>query len=194
MPPVTDLRDTRVLIPRTRRALEGIAAAGSGFDPTTYGDDAVNSAVADSIANLLLYSGSFFGATLEVVERDDHYQSPIAWRTSRELTEAEASLVALQAALDHVYVTLVATKQSETIRNEGQEWSYTISANVLSERLKGIRADRDRALDAIAGQNAGMEDWISWIQARDAETSAMIEPYVDGSSTGGQLLDPRGFY
>lgn len=192
MPPVTDLKDTRVLIPRTRRALEGIAALGSAT--AEYSDDAVNAAVADSIANLLLYSGSFFGKELEVVERDEAYLAPIAWQTSEQLTEPEASLVALQAALDHVYRELSITKGSETIRNEGQEWSYAISAGVLTERLRGLRADRDRALERIATADAGMEDWISFIEARDARVSALIEPYVQGSGYGGQQLDPRGFY
>lgn len=194
MDPVTDLRDTRVLIPRTRRALEGIQAAGSGFDSSTFADDAVNSAVADSIANILLYKGDFFGATLEVVERDETYMAPIAWRTSRELTEAEASLVAIQAALDYVYITLVGTKQSETIRNEGQEWSYSFSATVLADRLKALRADRDRALAAIEAQHGQMEDWVSFIQARDAYVSSLVEPWVHPSGVGGQRLDPRGFY
>lgn len=194
MDPVTDLRDTRVLIPRTRRALEGIQAAGSGFDPSTFDDEAMNAAVADSIANILLYKGDFFGAQLEVVERDESYLAPIAWRTSRQLTEPEASLVAIQAALDYVYITLVGTKQSQTIRNEGQEWSYSLSANVLSERLKSLREDRDRALAAIEAQHGQLEDWVSFIQARDAYVSSLIEPWVNASGVGGQRLDPRGFY
>lgn len=193
MPPVTDLRDTRVLIPRTRRALEGIEAAGSGFDATTFADEAVNAAVADAIANLLLHTGSFFGKTLEVVERDVNYMAPIAWRTSAELTEPEASLVALQAALDHVYLTLVATKTSETIRNEGQEWSWSISAQVLAERLKGLRADRDHAIEILSSTGYATEAWVSFIEARDSYVSALIEPYTSGSGRGGQLLDPRGF-
>ena len=193
MPPVTDLRDTRVLIPRTRRALEGLSVGGSGFSDDTYGDETINAAVADAIASLLLYTGSFFGKELEVVERDAEYMAPVAWRTSEELTEPEASLVAIQAALDHVYMTLVGTKQSETIRNEGQEWSYTISAQVLSERLKGLRADRDRALAAIEAAGASMEAWYSFIEVRDARVSALVEPYVSGGVSSGQQLDPRGF-
>lgn len=191
MPPVTDLRDTRVLIPRARRALEGLSAEGSAT--STYSDDQVNGAVADAIARVLLYSGDLLGHTLEVVERDDYYMAPIAWRTSGELTEQEQVLIATQAALDHVYTSLVETKTSQTIRNEGQEWSYSISAGALTERLKGLREDRDRALEVIASQNQIDEDWISFVQARDARVSAIIEPYVDGNDTGGQQLDPRGF-
>lgn len=192
MDAVTDPRDTRVLIPRVRRALEG-TASGSGFDPSTFSDEAMNAAVADSIANLLLYTGSFFGHQLEVVERDDFYLAPIAWRTDVALSEAEASLVALQAALDHVYTTLVATKTSETIRNEGQEWSYSISAQVLAERLKGLRGDRDKALDVLSASEAMPEAYYSFIATRDARMSVLIEPWVHEGSSSGQQLDPRGF-
>jgi hypothetical protein len=193
MEAVTDPRDTRVLIPRTRRALEGIEAAGSGFNPSTFSDEAMNAAVADSIANLLLYTGSFFGHQLEVVARDEFYLAPIAWRTSEALTEPEASLVALQAALDFVYVTLVGEKTSQTIRNEGQEWSWTTSAQVLAERLKGLRADRDRAIDVLSTDGAMPEAYFSFLEVRDARVSALIEPWLHGGSQYGQQLDPRGF-
>jgi hypothetical protein len=192
MDPVTDARDTRVLIPRTRRALEGIEA-GSGFNPATFSDEAVNAAVADSIANLLVYTGSFFGHQLEVVERDDFYMAPVAWRTSEALTEPEASLVAIQAALDYVYMSLVGEKTSQTIRNEGQEWSWATSANVLSERLKGLRADRDLAIEALSASQQMPEAYYSFLEVRDARVSALIEPWVYGAGIGGQELDPRGF-
>lgn len=190
---VTDLRDTRVLIPRTRRALEGLTAAGSGFSTSTYDDDTVNAAVADAIASLLLYTGSFFDKRLEVVERDEHYMAPIAWRTSEELTEPEQALVAIQATLNHVYVSLVGQKQAETIRKGDEEWTWSISASVLSERLKGLRADRDRALEQIAASGVALESYYSFIAERDGAISALIEPYVGASNQYGQQLDPRGF-
>lgn len=192
MDPVSDLRDTRVMIPRVRRALEGVAA-GSGFNPSTYGDEAVNALVADSIANLLLYTGSFFGHQLEVTARDTMYSAPIAWRTSEELTEPEQALVALQAALDHVYVTLVSEKTSESFRKGDQEWSWTSSASVVGERLKSLRADRDRALEMLQSSQAMPEAYISFIEARDAQVSALIEPWVHGAGYGGQHIDTRGF-
>lgn len=188
---VTDLKDTRVLIPKTRRALLG--PQGSGFIDTDLSDDETNAIIADAIGNVILHGGSLFGHELQVVARDAAYLAPVAWQTDSELTEAEQALIVTQAALDYFYTNVASVaKTSERIQNEGQEWEWSISAQAVSERLKQLRADRDAALAAL-GKGAVSEDWVSFIQARDSYVSALIEPWVDGNNIGGLQLDARGF-
>lgn len=195
MAPVTDLRDTRVLIPRVRRTLEGPIGTGSANSSASdLTDDQVNAIVADAVANVILYTGGLFGHQLTVVERDDVYQSPIAWLVDPQLSEDEGSIITAQSALDFFFNDLKALKVSQTIRNEGQEWSYSLSANALVEYLKNLREGRDRAIERIIDSTPGLEGWASFLAVRDGVTSALIEPYIDlGAGAGGQFLDPRGF-
>lgn len=189
--PVDDLRDTRVLIPRVRRALLGPDTPASGT-PGTWTDDQVNAIIADAIADIILYSGGdVFGHTLEVVERDEQYMAPIAWRTDTPLTEAEASLVAAQAALNHYLRQAENLKTSERIADEGQEWEYTIAASVVTERIRALREDRDRALEVLQADRSVSEAWINTLAERDALTDALIEPWTRSPYAG--LADPRGF-
>lgn len=196
MNPVTDPRDTRVLIPRVRRAIEGPDSV-SGSAAVAAGnltDDQVNAVVADAIAGVIFYSEGLFGHTLEVAERDAVYMAPTAWLVDPELTDAEATVIVAQAALDHFYIFAKGLKVSEEITDEGQTWRYSLSAQSLSDQIKGLRADRDRALEILLNEGIELsDDWISTIAERDAQTSAMIEPWVGGYGYGGQQLDPRGF-
>lgn len=192
----TDLRDTRVLIPRVRRAIEGPTAVTGSAAVAEGGltDDQVNAVIADAIASIIFYSEGLFGHTLEVSERDPDYLAPIAWLIDPALSDAEATVIAAQAALDHFYSFAKGLKVSEEITDEGQTWSYTISAQSLSDQIKGLRDDRDRALDILLASGIkAADDWISTIALRDQQTSAMIEPWVGGYGYGGQTLDPRGF-
>lgn len=193
--PVLDLRDTRVLIPRTRRALEGPHASASGA-ATSYTDGEVNAMVADAIADILLYSGAdgeVFGHQLEVTARDNYYSAPTAWRTSEQLSEPEVSLIVAQAALTHFTTTLKTLKTSERIADEGQEWEYQIAASVLTEQIKALRADRDRAIEILKGENVITEEYVNFLEVRDAATASLIEPYSTQAGVGGQQRDPRGF-
>jgi hypothetical protein len=187
-----------------RRTLEGPQALGSGVGGSELGDDAINGVIADAVANLILFTGGLFGHTLEVTERDEAYMAPSAWRVDPELSEAEASLVALQAALDYFFFALKGMKVSETIKDEATEWSYSVSANALTEFLKLLRSQRDQLIGAI-NQGQGLEAWINLLAVRDAVTTAAIEPYsmtgADlhfdtslGAGRGGMLMDPRGFF
>lgn len=191
---VTDLRDTRVLIPRTRRALLGPHASGSGAVANVYSDEEVNAIVADAIADIILYSGGeVFGHQLEVVERDDWYMAPIAWQTDTPLTEAEGSLIVTQAALNECLRQAESLKTSERIADEGQEWEYQIAASVVTERIKALREDRDKALTILQGDNSVSDAYINFLSVRDSYTAALIEPWSTNSGRGGQQLDPRGF-
>lgn len=187
--PVTDPADVRVLIPRVRRALVG--PQGSGFVTSDLNDSDTTAVIADAIADVILYTGSVFGKELEVTERDNYYQSPIAWRTSQALEEHEASVIVLQAALNYIFRLLETLKTSETIRNEGQEWSYTISSQALAERVKELRAARDAALQRVELSGGGVEAWVNLLLVRDQYTDALIEPWIQ-SGGGGQLLVAAG--
>src|SRR4051794_8375133 len=96
--PVTDLRDTRVLIPRVRRGLEGAEVASPSIE-----DDGINGIIADAVANVILLTGGLWGHQLEVVTRDSEYMAPTAWLVDPQLSEAEGSLIVIQAQLDFLY-------------------------------------------------------------------------------------------
>lgn len=195
---VTDLRDTRVLIPRLRRALQGPHASGSAVPGNSLSDDEVNAIAADAIGDLILYSGSetVFGHRLEVVERDPYYMAPVAWRTDGELTDAEIAVIVAQAALTYYGIFLNTLKTAETIQDEGQTWTYEIGASVLTERIKGLRSDRDRALEILAGKHLVSDTYVNYLAVRDSWTDALIEPFTrhpgGGFGAGGGLeTDPR---
>lgn len=196
MTPVTDERDTRVLIPRVRRAIEGPDAPTGSAAVAAGGltDDQVNAAIADAIAGISFYSEGLFGHELIVAERDPDYLAPIAWLIDPALSAPEETVIVAQAALDHFFNTAKGMVVSQEITDEGQTWKWSKSASMLTDQLKSLREDRDRALDLIAQAGISLaDDWISTIAMRDAQTSAIIEPWVGGGGLGGQTLggDPR---
>src|SRR5688500_9923087 len=133
--------DIRVLVPRVRRRLEGAGA------PEVLTDDAIKDLVADALSSILLYSGSIFGKTLDVAERDAN-NVPTEYTTSDELTLQEGAVVAAQAALDHFFFTFASLKTSERIADEAGSWEYARSATLLKDQLALLVKERDRALDA----------------------------------------------
>lgn len=189
MEPVTDLRDTRVLIPRLRRALDGPTAMSSGALSSTLSDEQLNAIGADAIGTVIFYSGSLFGAKLEVSARDDTYMSPTAWLTDPALTESQVTVVVSQAALDYFFNRLTTSesgKTAETIKDEATEWSWEVSAQTVVERLRQLRADRDRALEQLQEDDSETDaSWVSFIQTRDAVTSRLIEPWLTPGGAGG---------
>jgi hypothetical protein len=156
----------RVLIPRVRRAVEGVG------EPARLSDDEIKDIVADAIADVILFTGSAFEKTLAVVSYDTVTGYPAEYETSEELTLPEGSLIAIQAALTTVYIQLKEAKTSETIRDEGQEWSYTFSANVLRDRIKQLQDERNRALDSLTYSSVGFIDL--WYE-RDRQASMYLE-------------------
>lgn len=137
--------DIRVLVPRVRRAVEGIGT------PEDWTDDQMKDAVADAIADVILYTGGVFGKDLLVTERDEATNAPVEYATSAPLTLPEGSVIAYQAALTAVYTQMQDVKVQETIRDEGAEWSYSLSATLLRDRISQLQAARDLALEALAG-------------------------------------------
>lgn len=192
MPVAESLSDTRVLIPRVRRRLEGPASV-SGSAAVAAGaltDEQVNALIADAIAGVIFYSGGLFGHTLVVEERDPDYLAPIAWSVDPELTEPEAVVIDAQAALDYFFQFTRGMKTSEEISDEGQTWSWTKSAALLQEQFKSLRDARDAAIAQLSADNPNLESWTNFLAVRDAQTDAIIEPWLYGGG-GGQYLDPR---
>lgn len=192
MPPVTDLRDTRVLIPRVRRALQGPHASGSAAVGNDLSDEETNALIADALADIILYGGgeNVFGHKLEVAARDDVYMAPIAWQTDTPLTEYEGSVVVAQAALNWYLNYAQQVKTSEKIADEGQSWEYEIAATVITQQIKALREDRDRALDMLKGQRVVTDDYVNFLQERDYKTDVLIEPWANGGGRGGQEFCP----
>lgn len=190
---VEDLRDTRVLIPRVRRGLEGAIGTGSAAaNASQFNDDQVNALIADAISNCILYTGGLFGHQIIVTQREDAgYRAPVAWMVDPELTEEEASIIVAQAQLDYFFFALKELKVSETIKDEATEWSYQLSANALTEYLKNLRKTRDEALDRLTEKAGPVEAWESFLAVRDVGTAAAIEPWTIPGGMGGQQLDPR---
>lgn len=176
--------DIRVLVPRVRRRLEGAGA------PAELSDDAVKDLVADSLSSILLYTGSVFGKTLDVAERDEN-NIPIEYTTSDELTLQEGTVVAAQAALDHFFFQFAALKVSEKISDEAGGWEYARSASLLKAQLELLVKERDRALDALAGSAGALDSYVSYLAVRDVETSRLVEPWVEGGGIGGLGVDFR---
>lgn len=191
-PAVTDPRDTRTLIPRLRRAIEGPTGDGSILS-----DPQVNAIGADAIASVIFYSGSLLGSELEVSERDTQYMSPIAWVTSPALTDVQATAIVSQAALDYWFTQLSSIsggKTAQEIADESTKWSWEISPQSIVERLRQLRADRDAALEALLKQGEALDsDYISYISVRDNWTSRLIEPWVENGSTAQGGLNPLEF-
>lgn len=190
MTPVTDLTDIRVMIPRMRRALDGPQASSSASVSSTLDDTQITSVIADAIAEVIFYSSSAFGKTLDVVERDPVYLAPIVWKTSEPLTEPEITVITAQGALTYVYNSLTGLKTSETTKEADREWAWSISASALAERVKDLRVQRDKAIELLTSQNVIAEDWVNTLNVRDAYTDLLIEPYL---STGGYLPSGQEF-
>jgi hypothetical protein len=185
---VTDLSDTRVLIPRIRRAIEPPRSTEPELQ-----DSQINAIAADSIAAVIFYSGSLFGKKLEVAERDTKYQAPIAWKTDVPLEETEITAIAAQAALDYFYSFLSTgetAKTAETIADEASNWSWEKSPQALVERLRQLKADRDLAIEVLEQESdASLVEWASFIGERDELTARIVEPWVKGE--GPIYNDPR---
>jgi hypothetical protein len=185
---VTDQRDVRVMIPRVRRAIDGPSAVSPLSPSTTLNDDEVEALIADAVANIILNTGSAFGHTLEVSARDPFYLAPTAWIVDPEFTEAEGSVVVAEAALTFYFHKFQELKVQEEISDEGQTWSWQISASLVRDQMKMLQDARDRALEVVM-QSSGLnlDSYVSYIEVRDRATSLYIEPWIaDNGGIGGQ--------
>lgn len=167
---MADPADIRVLIPRVRRAVEGVG------QPQVLSDDQVKDLVADAIANLILFTGGVFDKQLLVTSTDDTTGAPAEYATDKPLTLAEGSVVAYEAALAHCFFLLRDLKTQETIRDEGGEWSYALSPNLLRDHIKYLQDQRDRAL-AETGSAQTAVAWVEHVHHRDAHVMHFLGAY-----------------
>lgn len=178
--------DIRVMVPRVRRSLEG---AGT---PAGLTDDAIKDVVADACADVMLYTGSLFGGQLVVTARDADSNAPTEYATEQELTLAQQSVIAAQAALNYFFFLFAGMKVSETIQDEGSQWSYDLSPSLLVEQMRMLQKARDSAIDAITEQDrAAYDTYISFLSIRDRETTRLAEPWAARLPVGGAEVDER---
>lgn len=174
-----ELNNIRVLIPQTRRAIDGPTAIASGAVSTTLDDDQVKNLIADSIAEIIFFTGGLFDHALQVAARDDVYNAPTEWTVDPPLEAHEAVVITTQAALNYLFHELRDMKVQESIRDEGQEWSYTLSTNLIRDHLKWLQQLRDRALEEV--QTPMPVFFVSMLHERDLAVAQAVEPYFLGA-------------
>jgi hypothetical protein len=183
--------NVEVMIPRTRRAIDGPMASGSASVASTLGDPEVALLIADAIADVIFYAGGVWGYSLSGAA-PDAYGAPTTFEVTPDLPLEHQTVVIAQAALNHFFHAMRDAKVAETIANEAQSWSWQKSATLLNEYFKMLREQRDRALElAVAEGGGGLEAYVSFIAVRDATTSAIIEPYVETALIGTGQVDYR---
>lgn len=170
---VADLTDLAVLIPWARRACEGPYGPPAG--KLSMPDAIVYPMIADACSEIILYSGSLFGHPLNVTARDPIAGYPTQWKTDTVLNQWESAVIICQLALDYWRFLFRDTKTSVSIANEGTQYSYTLSANVIGGYLKQLAADRDKALNGLREHNIVLDQWASIIRVRDPMTVPMLE-------------------
>jgi hypothetical protein len=164
--------DVRLVIPRVRRAIDGPTASSSAAVSSTLNDEAIKDLIADAISEVIWYAP----------ECD----------VTPDLSLPEQTVVVAQAALDYFWQVFRDMKVSERIANEAAQWEYTLSANLLAEQFKLLKANRDDALARILEDNPTLDVYASFLAVRDAEVAALIEPWtVEAGGVGGQQLDYR---
>ncbi len=178
-------QDVAELVPRVRRALEGPVPLATALT-----DDQILAWTADAIADVLLFTSGQWDHELVVTDRDPVGNFPTGWAVDPELSSAEESMVAAQAALTYVFHTFKDQKVSERIRNEGQEWEWAKSPNLLRDWMAMLRQQRDAALEGLLATNPVLARYASILQVRDSLASAYLEPWVAGGLGGGIQLVP----
>jgi len=168
-----DLTDLRVLVPRATRACEGPYGPPTGRP--SLADDVVYAMVADACAEIILFAGSLFGHQLLVKARDPIVGYPTEWQTDAMLTEWESAVVICQVGLDYWRFIFRDMRVSESIKNEGTEWSYQLSANVIRDYLTHLQAERDLALKGLRSWHWVADRYASNIRIRDQATVAILE-------------------
>lgn len=174
-------QDVREIVPRVRRAIEGPVAP-----PTPLADDALEAMAADALADIILLTVGTWGHTLDVSERSDADPPvPVHWTVTPGLSLQEESVVAAQAAITFFFHQVRDMKVSERIQNEGQEWEYSLSANLLRDQIKLLQEQRDAALNALKATHPALARYASILAVRDRVGAALLEPWTYGS--GGYL-------
>jgi hypothetical protein len=196
--PVTDVRDLRVLIPETRRAIDGPTATSSAAVSATLKDEEVLGLIADATAEVILMTGgsTTFGYQLVVVERDPFYMAPSEWMTDTPRDPNADVVIRAQAAINFFFQKVQNLKVQEEISDEGQTWSYEFSASLVRDQMKYLIEVRAQAIEMLSRLHAPLDSWVSLVAERDKMAAVYLEPYVQevgapvpymgiGAGTGG---------
>jgi hypothetical protein len=200
-----DLTDLYVLVPRARRKVEGPWGNANKRPPLT--DAELYAMIADACGDVVMLSGSFFHHELLVKERDPLGGYPTRWRTDTPLTEWETAIIAAQVALNYYFHVFNNMKISESIKNEGTEWTWSLSANLIRNYLNSLIDERDKAIAGLRINIPVLDRYASNIRVRDQATVAVLEWWagyfdvnVPGGLPGGQeaavvpvMYPPTGF-
>lgn len=182
--------DLHVLVPRARRYVEGPYGAPEGKPPLS--DTQLYEMCADGLGDILLAAGATWWNRLTVTTRDSTHGYPTGWATANVLEEWEAALITSQVALNYFFHLFIGFKTSVTIANEGTNYAYTLSANVLRDYIASLKAARDLGLAGLVKHHPTMDRYASNIRVRDPATVAALEwwstgPYDQaGGMPGGQ--------
>jgi hypothetical protein len=195
---VTDLRDLRVLIPETRRAIDGPTATSSAAVSASLTDVEVLGLIADATAEVILMTGgsTTFGYQLVVVERDPFYMAPIGWMTDKARDPNADVVIRAQAAINFYFQKVRDQKMKEDISDEGQSWSWEFSASLVRDQMQYLIGVRAQAIEMLSRLNAPLDSWVSLVANRDKMAAVYLEPYVEeigapvpyvgiGAGTGG---------
>jgi hypothetical protein len=100
---------------------------------------------------------------------------PTAWHTEVVLEEWEVSAITIQVALNYFFFLFRDLKTSETIKNEGTEWTYTIGVSAILGYLKDLQERRNLALKGLRSWHPPLDRYASNIRIRDQVTVATLE-------------------
>jgi hypothetical protein len=188
---VADLTDLLVLVPWAKRACEGPYGPPPGQSTLT--NDLLYPMVADACSEIILYSGSLFGHQLHVKSRDPTAGFPTGWRTDKVLNQWEGAVVICQVALDYLRFLYRDLKTTLSIKNEGTEYSYSMSPTIVAAWIKQLQSDRDKAIDGLRAHNVVLDQYASNIRVRDPATVAILEWWDTNEFDGvGSLGMPGG--
>lgn len=172
-------QNVTALIPRIRRALEGVNATDADLS-----DDAAKAVIADALADIILYTGGTFPHTLTVTDRDDTTEAPTEWEVDPALEIHEEGIVVAQAAINYLFFDLRNAKVQETISSEGESWTYASSANVVQKQLEMLMRMRDEALDQVRSEGVALDAFVSFVAVRDRTAAAIVEPWTSAGMLG----------
>ena len=187
IPAGPDLLDLQVVVPKARRKTEGPFGNPNGKRPLTNAE--VYNMVADATGELAMLGQGWWKNKLVVKTRDPQRGFPTEWQTEKMLSEYEAAIICAQVALDYYYQIFRDMKIAETISNEGTQWSFQVSANVLRNYLEGLKDEREKAIQGLRVNVPVMDKWASNIRVRDQATVAVLEwwDYNSPGISGGGL-------
>lgn len=176
--------DLRVLVPRARRYCEGPYGPAPGRQSLS--EQQLYEMVADGFSDIIMFAAGLFPRQIEVTQRDARVGFPIAWASDSVLEEWEASIIVTQVALNYWYFSLRDMRTSVTINNEGSEYSYTTSANIIRDYIKSLQSARDTAVETLMSRFPVVDRFVSNLRVRDYQTVALLE-WWDTSSPPGEF-------